>query len=326
MTLHHDKDLFQDAVLITAQQKGIREIYIEKDYWVTLALKTIFTDAIGQDVVFKGGTALSKCFQLIDRFSEDIDIVVLRRADENENQWGKKIKKVSYAVKSLIPEVEVEGVTNKRGRIRKTAHDYEKLFDGDFEQVRDMIIIEATHLGNFEPFTDATVQSYIAEMMQETGQSDMMKTYQLEPFTVRALTVERTLCEKIMSLVRFSFEENPIPKLNDKIRHIYDIHQLLGNETFYTFFHTKGFEEMLLKVANDDVRSFKNNNDWLVNYPATALIFSDTDKTWQQLKRTYETTFAALVYGKLPDEKAILKTLEEVSMRLKSIKWAIKEV
>ena len=323
MTLHHDKDLFQDAVLITAQQKGIREIYIEKDYWVTLALKTIFTDAIGQDVVFKGGTALSKCFQLIDRFSEDIDIVVLRRADENENQWGKKIKKVSYAVKSLIPEVEVEGVTNKRGRIRKTAHDYEKLFDGDFEQVRDMIIVEATHLGNFEPFTDATVQSYIAEMMQETGQSDMMKTYQLEPFTVRALTVERTLCEKIMSLVRFSFEENPIPKLNDKIRHIYDIHQLLGNETFYTFFHTKGFEEMLLKVANDDVRSFKNNNDWLVNHPATALIFSDTDKTWQQLKRTYETTFAALVYGKLPDEQAILETLEEVSMRLKSIKWAI---
>jgi hypothetical protein len=42
--------------------------------------------------------------------------------------------------------------------------------------------------------------------------------------------------------------------------------------------------------------------------------------------RTYKTTFAALVYGKLPDEKAILKTLEEVSMRLKSIKWAIKEV
>ena len=139
MTLHHNKDLFQDAVLIAAQQKGIREVYIEKDYWVTLALKTIFTDAIGQDVVFKGGTALSKCFQLIDRFSEDIDVVVLRREGENENQWGKKIKKVSHVVKNLIPEIEVEGITNKRGRIRKTAHNYEKLFDGDFEQVRDMI-------------------------------------------------------------------------------------------------------------------------------------------------------------------------------------------
>jgi predicted nucleotidyltransferase component of viral defense system len=279
-----------------------------------LALKTIFTDVIGQDVVFKGGTALSKCFQLIDRFSEDIDVVVLRREDENESQWGKKIKKVSYAVKNLILEIEVEGITNKRGRIRKTVHDYEKLFEGDFEQARDMIIVEATHLGNFEPFTNATVQSYIAEMMQETGQSDMIKTYQLEPFAVRVLTIERTFCEKIMSLVRFSFEENPIPKLNDKIRHIYDIHKLLENEALHTFFTSQVFEEMLLKVANDDMRSFKNNNEWLVNHPATALIFSDIDKTWQQLKRTYETTFAALVYGTLPNEKAIVQTLEKVSM------------
>jgi predicted nucleotidyltransferase component of viral defense system len=326
MTLHHNKDLFQDAVVITSQQKGIREIYIEKDYWVTLALKTIFTDAIGQDVVFKGGTALSKCFQLIDRFSEDIDVVVLRREGENENQWGKKIKKVSHAVKNLIPEVEIEGITNKRGRIRKTAHDYEKLFEGDFEQVRDMIIVEATHLGNFEPYTNATVQSYIAEMMQETGQSNLIKTYQLEPFAVRVLTVERTLCEKIMSLVRFSFEENPIPKLNDKIRHIYDIHQLLDNEVFYTFFHSQGFEEMLLKVADDDIRSFKNNNDWLIKHPATALIFSDIDNTWQQLKRTYETKFAAIVYGKLPNEKALFQTLEAVSRRLRSIEWVITKI
>lgn len=326
MTLHHNKDLFQDAVLITAQQKGIREIYIEKDYWVTLALKIIFADDIGQDVVFKGGTALSKCFQLIDRFSEDIDVVVLRHVEENENQWSKKIKKVSYAVKNIIPEIEVEGITNKRGRIRKTAHDYKKFFEGDFEQVRDMIIVEATHLGNFEPFTSATVQSYIAEMMQETGQSDMIKTYQLEPFTVRVLTIERTFCEKIMSLVRFSFEENPIPKLNDKIRHIYDIHKLLENEALHTFFTSQGFEEMLLKVANDDIRSFKNNNEWLIKHPATALIFSDIDKTWQQLKRTYETTFAALVYGKLPDEKVIIATLELISKRLKNITWAINKV
>lgn len=52
--------------------------YIEKDYWITLALYTIFHVAIGSETVFKGGIALSKCFQMIDRFSEDIDVVVLR--------------------------------------------------------------------------------------------------------------------------------------------------------------------------------------------------------------------------------------------------------
>lgn len=79
MRLHEDKELFNQAVRATAEQKGLLEIYVEKDYWVTLALQTIFKDPIGQDTVFKGGTALSKCYGLIERFSEDIDLIVLRK-------------------------------------------------------------------------------------------------------------------------------------------------------------------------------------------------------------------------------------------------------
>lgn len=69
MRLHENKELFQDAVIATSQQKGIREIYIEKDYWVTFALYTIFNNEIGKEAVFKGGTSLLKCFGLIQRFS-----------------------------------------------------------------------------------------------------------------------------------------------------------------------------------------------------------------------------------------------------------------
>ena len=68
--------LFRQAVTATAGLLDIPEIFIEKDYWVTYALHTIFHDPIGGETVFKGGTALSKCFGLIDRFSEDIDLVV----------------------------------------------------------------------------------------------------------------------------------------------------------------------------------------------------------------------------------------------------------
>ena len=82
MKLHENKELFQDAVIATAQQKGIREIYVEKDYWVTFALFNIFKNEIGKETVFKGGTALSKCFGLIHRFSEDVDLVVLRNESD----------------------------------------------------------------------------------------------------------------------------------------------------------------------------------------------------------------------------------------------------
>jgi predicted nucleotidyltransferase component of viral defense system len=79
MKLHTDKKIFEQAVRATAQYKGLREIYVEKDYWVTFALSVIFHSDMKDSVVFKGGTALSKCYGKIERFSEDIDLVLLRK-------------------------------------------------------------------------------------------------------------------------------------------------------------------------------------------------------------------------------------------------------
>ena len=166
MKLHENKELYRDAITATAQQKGIPEIYVEKDYWVTLALNRIFTSDIGKEAVFKGGTALSKCYNIIERFSEDIDMVVLRNEAETGNQLKAKIKKISNVVAEVLPEVEAEGITNKMGMIRKTAHTYAKTFEGQFGQVRDIIIVESTWLGSFEPYTTATVTSFVSEMME----------------------------------------------------------------------------------------------------------------------------------------------------------------
>lgn len=55
---------------------GINAKAIEKDWWVTLTLKALFQSAYSKYFVFKGGTSLSKCWKLISRFSEDIDIAL----------------------------------------------------------------------------------------------------------------------------------------------------------------------------------------------------------------------------------------------------------
>jgi predicted nucleotidyltransferase component of viral defense system len=144
MKLHLNKSLFVDAVRFTAQQMDIQPIFIEKDYWVTYALYTIFNDAIGSDTVFKGGTALSKCYKIIERLSEDVDLVVLRREGESNNRLTTKIRTISDVVSAVLPEVNIEGLTQKRGMNRKTAHVYNKEFQGDYGQVRDVIVVEAT--------------------------------------------------------------------------------------------------------------------------------------------------------------------------------------
>lgn len=324
MRLHENKGLFQDAVIATSQQKGIREIYVEKDYWVTLALNNIFNNGIGKETVFKGGTALSKCFNLIQRFSEDIDLVVLRNESETANQLKNKIKKISNSVSNVLPEIDIDGITNKVGMIRKTAHNYPRTFTGHFGQVRDIIIVESTWLGHFEPYATAQVNSFIYEMMLQNNQQTLIDEYRMNPFEVLVLNPKRTLGEKIMSLVRFSQTQEPISDLRNKIRHTYDIHLMLKDENLKAFFHSDEFETMLLRVANDDIASFKNNNEWLANHPTTAIIFSDTADTWNKIKSAYTGSFSELVFGRLPNETDILKTLTTVADRLKTVKWNIK--
>jgi predicted nucleotidyltransferase component of viral defense system len=69
MKLHDNVTLYRDSILFTSQQMNLIPEYVEKDYWITYALFTVFTSGIGKDIVFKGGTSLSKCYQMIERFS-----------------------------------------------------------------------------------------------------------------------------------------------------------------------------------------------------------------------------------------------------------------
>lgn len=324
MNLHNNRELLQEAIQATAQLLDIREIYVEKDYWVTVALYEIFHSDIAGQTVFKGRTALSKCYKLIERFSEDIDMVVLRNEGENDNQLKKKIRAISKVVEGVIPEIEVEGLTNKRGNIRKTVHQYDKIYDGDFGQVREHVILEATWLGDFEPYSEMQVCSYVTEMMQEKGQNELIEEYNLSPFTIQVLSKKRTFCEKIMSLVRFSRTEDPIANLRNKIRHVYDINQMIKDKDLQKFFESNDFDEMLIKVGNDDMIGYKNNNDWIPEHPATALIFDEPNETWQQMSSEYNTNFKELVTGELPAEGELIHTLKIVADRLKKVEWNIK--
>ncbi|MEX1002551.1 MAG: nucleotidyl transferase AbiEii/AbiGii toxin family protein [Crocinitomicaceae bacterium] len=324
MNLHSNKELLQDAILATAEYLDIREIYVEKDYWVTVALYEIFHSEMASQSVFKGGTALSKCHKLIERFSEDIDMVVLRNEGENDNQLKKKIRTISKVVEKVIPEIEVEGLTNKIGNIRKTVHQYDKIFEGDFGQVRGQVVVEATWLGNFEPFSEMQVSSYIYEMMKAKDQDELIKQYKMAPFTIQVLSKLRTFCEKIMSLVRFSRSKEPIADLRNKIRHVYDIHQMLKDEEIRQFFESTDFDNMLTKVGNDDMIGYKNNNAWIPEHPSTALIFDKPQETWEHLSTEYNGNFKDLVTGELPLEKALIKTLSTVADRLRKTNWKIK--
>lgn len=324
MRLHENTTLFRQAIQFTADQMKIPVIYVEKDYWVTCALHIIFHSEVGKDTVFKGGTALSKCHKLIERFSEDIDLVVLRREGETDSKLKSKIRDVSKVIEPLLPEVEIPEITNKKGMNRKTAHSYNKTFTGNYGQVRDVLVLESTWLGHYEPCTQKSIVSYLGNMMLNNGQKEIAEANGLMPFNVMALEPIRTICEKIMSLVRFSYGEKPIEDLTKKIRHTYDLHQLLKQKEFTDFFNSPEFDIMLLKVANDDVTSYRNNNQWLIHHPKDALIFANLEQNWKELELVYNGDFKNLVYGELPNSDSVLETMKMIKERLNKVEWTVK--
>ena len=74
MELHKNPEMFSDAILAASEYLNVAPSLIEKDYYVTLILKRLNQEIPG--LLFKGGTSLSKCYKLIDRFSEDIDLTL----------------------------------------------------------------------------------------------------------------------------------------------------------------------------------------------------------------------------------------------------------
>lgn len=321
MRLHEDSRLFRQAVLATAQNIQLPEVYVEKDYWVTLALKKIFSGAAGAECVFKGGTSLSKCYGLIDRFSEDVDLVVRQSVADSGAQLKKKLKTVSESVVDVLPEVQVDGVTMKRGMIRKTAHSYSKLFEGRFGQVRgDVILLESSWLGESEPSTARPLSCYLYEMMIRNGQEEMAAAFGLLPFEVQVLRPERTLCEKIMSLVRFSCGENPVESLKNKVRHIYDLYQVLEREEYDRFFESDELERLLKQIAKSDMKTL-SHSEWIRSHPAGALVFAEAESVWKELQPVYSGAFRDLVYGTLPAPELMVATLCRIRARMQAFNW-----
>lgn len=288
-----------------------------------MALLEIFSSDISELVVFKGGTCLSKCHNLIQRFSEDIDLIIIPVEGEATNQFSKRMKMVSKIGDKILPEKHIQGVTNKRGNIRKTVHQYAKVSDGNIGQVGEHLVLEASLLGNSEPFTKQKISSYIHDFMIHAETEDLIEKYNMASFNVQALSVERTLCEKIMSLVRFSQVEDRDIILPSKGRHIYDLHLMLKNENILSFFNKNDFTKMIIKVGEDDFIGYKNNNAWLKHHPGSAVIFDSPEKVWPHIMDAYQTSFKQMVYGELPPESDLLDTLSKISNRIKPIDWHI---
>lgn len=317
MNLHHNPEVFRDAITATAEALQIRDVFIEKDYWVTLVLYRLAHSPYVEQAIFKGGTSLSKAYNLIERFSEDIDLAINADEGMSNNQVMQLIRKISKTITKDMAEVEDPHQTSKGSRFRKTLHDYGASVQGDYGQATDRILVEINAFASPNPHQRMPIKTYISQFMAQRNLLDLIRQYKLEPFEVNVVSLERTFTEKVLALVRACYANDPISELHSKIRHVYDLHAMLKAPAVVTFLQSKAFFEMLQAVQADDARNSEFQGEWALQPLDACLLFADVQNSWRSLVQVYQQDFRSLVYGTLPDPKEIEAVLQTIAERIR---------
>jgi len=322
--LHQDKEALEQAIRATAQHLSLPIEYVEKDYWVTYALKELASSNIGEHIVFKGGTSLSKAYDLISRFSEDIDIAVLTEG-LSTNQTKNKVRRASKIVEGIYEEV--DSPDNSKGSdFRKVRFQYPRMdssapVEG---QIADSLLLEVNAFADPEPYNKMSLSSYIAKFFISSGQENSITEFALEAFEMNVLCTTRTVCEKVMGLVKASNGDDHINQINNKIRHLYDIHFLLTDKVTNEFVKSAEFCDMTKKVMACDRKAFPSA-PWLDVPLADACVFSSLREIWPELESTYYGDFKAMVVGDdIPSMVSLVESMSIIHKQLIKLDYSLK--
>jgi len=319
MNLHENKEAFRTAIRAASDHFNIRESFVEKDYWVTFILKRLSLSDYRDKVVFKGGTSLSKVFKLIERFSEDVDLAIIKAPGQTDNSIGRLIKSIQKELITGFLEI-VTGNTTKYKNFRRTEYDYEHLYGSESSGTSGTnrnLVLEINSLADPVPNEKRQVQSYIALFLEETGQNDVITKYILESFELNVLVPQSTMIEKILSIIRLSYFPDSIDRIKGKARHFYDIYFLATSEHCREYISTQAFKDDFERMYVEDKTKFDNPEDWLKsNYKASS-VFNSFDEIWDKVKSAYESDLKLLVHGKFPEEKEVADIFKEIINFLK---------
>lgn len=312
--LHNDPKLFKDTVLATAEYLHISSAYIEKDYWITNTLRRLSQNPNADKVVFKGGTSLSKAYNLVDRFSEDIDIAVINAASFNGNQLKTLIKKVAKEMTTDLQEVQVDGVTSKGSRFYKAVYAYPDMLKQKTKTAISSgnLLVEVNSFANPYPYEAKTITSFIEVFLSKTGNNDLIAEHNLQPFEVNVLDKRRTMIEKLVSLIRFSFSENPVVAIASKIRHFYDLYFLANHSECADYISSPDFKKDFNELYAHDQEMFAEPANWVGKAANQSPLMTDFHALWTKLKDTYNSELSQLAFSKIPDESKIANVFSEI--------------
>lgn len=233
--LREHTDELEALVGVTADALGMPAAYVEKDFWVTEVLRASSTvrtvtmpDGSVEPVTFtfKGGTSLSRVFGIVERFSEDIDLLAEFPSGASMPARHRTLKAVDSDVRAHL------GFSADRVRIgpstegvkRYTTYLYSAVSTS--EDLREGVLLELGSRGGTHPSSTHSLRSLVADHAIESLGDDESTWEEFALFEVNVLSPVRTLFEKLAA-VHDAATRQDSAALRKHGRHFYDIHCLV---------------------------------------------------------------------------------------------------
>jgi predicted nucleotidyltransferase component of viral defense system len=237
---------FQELLRATGDALDLQVWIVEKDYYVTRALRAL-KDDIGEQFLFKGGTSLSKGWNLIERFSEDIDLLFFMEQAGEELSKNNRHKRFKAAEDIIAGTPGFTSVQSEKPLSSETGVHRESLFSYPFAQrptgaVSDKIRLEMNCWGGTHPHEARSIRSFVAEFLTGNGQADLADD--LTSLDVQCLGVTRTFVEKLFA-VHAAYS---VDRALGRTRHYYDLYHLAGLTEVQEFIVSADFEPIFLDV------------------------------------------------------------------------------
>ncbi|MCI9071747.1 MAG: nucleotidyl transferase AbiEii/AbiGii toxin family protein, partial [Lachnospiraceae bacterium] len=221
MNLHHDGEAFSELIAAASNELHIPPGIIEKDYYVTLALRELVFRVKG--MVFKGGTSLTKCYQVLERFSEDIDISYAASEGIPGESCKRQLKK---AVVSSIESLGFSVANLEETRSRRSYNCYKASYPSIYSPLLELkpeLVIE-TYIALLPfPTVNRTADNYIYRFLKMAGREELAEEFDLMPFEITTQAIERTMIDKVFALCDYYLSGN----VERHSRHLYDIYKIL---------------------------------------------------------------------------------------------------
>ncbi|HVY42411.1 MAG TPA: nucleotidyl transferase AbiEii/AbiGii toxin family protein [Hyphomicrobiaceae bacterium] len=317
--------LYEEA----GRRLGLSAGSVEKDLWVCWTLRALFhLPSSGQHLTFKGGTSLSKGWKLIERFSEDIDIVIDREvlgfggADAPEDapsnkQRLKRLEALMLAAQVHIRDVLAPSLEQEIRRILPSTELWKLEPDaddpdgqtllfhypptmGDPAYVRSVVKIELGARSDTEPSATPEITPYLADVFPEEVADAR--------FTVRAVAPERTFWEKAALLHEETYREGTAAPKARLARHYYDLWCLI----------TRGVAEraardadLFERVAAHRAVFFRRSRDAQESFKRGSLRLVPADDRRAHWRRDYDAMRESMFFGESPEFDEILAVVSD---------------